>query len=157
MCEAKWQNFCIFQHSSCNIFIMRLVWLYLGIATYWLSETMLCQVAMCESVSACVLGVYRAWKERPCRLGLTWFSLLERRERMASRDRSNFLWSSAGGDMDQAENSAGSLPSIICLKEKVVKSTITNNILMDASKKALIIDWVDHHTGEREDGDWLSA
>ena len=55
--------------------------------------------------------------------------------------------------MDQAENSAGSLPSIICLKEKVVKSTITNNILMDASKKALIIDWVDHHTDEREDGD----
>ena len=70
---------------------------------------MLCQVAMCESVSACVLGVFRAWKKRPCRLGLTWFSLLERRERMASRDRSNFLWSSAGGDMDQAENSAGSL------------------------------------------------
>ena len=57
------------------------------------------------------------------------------------------------GGYGPSRNSAGSLPSIICLKEKVVKSTITNNILMDASKKALIIDWVDHHTGEREDGD----
>ena len=34
--------------------------------------------------------------------------------------------------MDQAENRAVSLPSILCLKEKVVKSTIMNNILMDA-------------------------
>ena len=55
--------------------------------------------------------------------------------------------------MDQAENSAGSLPSIICLKEKVVKSTITNNILMDASKKALVTGRDNHHTGETEDGD----
>ena len=46
-----------------------------------------------------------------------------------------------------------SLPSVLCLKEKVVMSTITNNILMDAIKKALVTGRVDHHTGEREDGD----
>ena len=57
------------------------------------------------------------------------------------------------GDMDQAENRAGSLPSILCLKEKVVISTIMNNILMDASKNALVTNRVDHHTGQREDGD----
>ena len=59
------------------------------------------------------------------------------------------------GDLDRAKNRAGSysLPSVLCLKEKVVMSTITNNILMDAIKKALVTGRVDHHTGEREDGD----